>query len=100
MQCIYAIPYLSEYRYIYLSTYELSVHLSMCIYNSTLNYTISNNINVYLGWTSLHRAAYNGHTEIVKILLANEANASNKDNDGKKDDNTYTIHTYTYNSYH
>ena len=41
--------------------------------------------------TSLHWAAENGHTEIVKILLAN---VSTKDNDGKKDNDTYNTCIY------
>ena len=49
-------------------------------------------IYFYLGSTSLHYAARNGHTEIVKILLENGANVSTKDDDGKKDDNTYNIY--------
>ena len=47
-------------------------------------------IYLYLGRTSLHRAAENGHTNTVKILLAHGANVSTKDDyDGKKDNNTY-----------
>ena len=39
--------------------------------------------------TSLHWAAMNGNTDIVKILLAHGVNVNTKDNDGKKDNNTY-----------
>ena len=39
--------------------------------------------------TSLQWAAINGHTDIVKILLAHGANVSTKTNDGKKDNNNY-----------
>ena len=47
-------------------------------------------IYLYLGLTSLHWAARNGHTDIVKTLLAHGANVSTKDdNIGKKDNNTY-----------
>ena len=47
-------------------------------------------IYLYLGKNSLHRAAENGHTEIVKILLDHGANVSTKDDYyGKKNDNTY-----------
>ena len=46
--------------------------------------------------TSLHWAAMNGNTDIVKILLAHRANVSTKDNHGKKYNNTYIY----YNSYH
>ena len=67
-----------------------TIHFSLCIYNSTLNYTIYDDINLYLGWTSLHRAAQNGHTEIVKMLLDDGANVSTKDDEySKKDNNSY-----------
>ena len=39
--------------------------------------------------TSLHRGALYGNTDIVKILLNHRANVNTKDNDGKKDNNTY-----------
>ncbi len=40
---------------------------------------------LYLGATSLHLAAWNGHSDMVKILLDHGANVSAKDNKGKKD---------------
>ncbi len=44
----------------------------------------------YLGETSLHYAAENSQTDIVKILLAHGANISTKDNRGKKDNKSPT----------
>ena len=46
-------------------------------------------IYLYLGMTSLHYAAEDGYTDIVKILLDHGANVNTKDNIGKKDNNTY-----------
>ena len=31
------------------------------------------------GWTALHRACYNGHVEIVKFLISNNAEISSAD---------------------
>ena len=45
-------------------------------------------IYLYLGMTSLHYAAEDGYTDIVKILLDHGANASTKDNYGMKDNKT------------
>ncbi len=46
--------------------------------------------------TSLLIAAWEGHTEIVKILLDHGANVSTKTNNRAKGKNTY-IRAYTYN---
>ncbi len=45
-------------------------------------------IYLYLEWTSLHIAAWEGYIDMVKILLDHGANISTKDNYGKKDNNT------------
>ena len=47
--------------------------------------------------TSLQWAAINGHTDIVKILLAHGANVSTKDYDGKKDTTYIYMHIYIIN---
>ena len=39
-------------------------------------------IYLYLGWTSLMRAAEDGNTEVVKLLLQHGANVNYKANDG------------------
>ena len=41
--------------------------------------------------TSLHWAAYNGHTDVIKILLAHGANVNTRDRYGKKDNITLRI---------
>jgi hypothetical protein len=44
------------------------------------------NVNVkddYSGWTPLHWATYNGHIEIARLLLQNEADVNAKDKDGR-----------------
>jgi hypothetical protein len=35
------------------------------------------------GWTPLHRAAWNGHMDVAKLLLANKADSNAKDNCGE-----------------
>ncbi len=45
---------------------------------------------LYLGVTSLHYAVESGHTDIVKLLLANGANVNTKrEFYGKKEKNMY-----------
>ncbi len=51
-------------------------------------------IYLYLGMTSLHYAAEDGYTDIVKILLAHGVNVNNKDNDGKKETTYIYMHLH------
>ena len=52
-------------------------------------------IYLYLEWTSLHIAAWEGYIDMIKILLDHGANVNTKNNDGKRDNNTYTyIHIH------
>ena len=36
------------------------------------------------GWTPLHEAAWNGHLEVVQLLLRHRADKELKSNDGEK----------------